>query len=152
MILAVSINNIVYYEMVNDNINKDIFKKFLINTLAKMEKKDINNSIFILDNCSVHCCKDLIEFMQKEKLKVLFTVPYQSCFNPIELCFRCVKNIIYKKIYLNIKSLKKDIIEILNGDKIKETLFKNFAETLLKYKSFIINNQNAKLNVIEKIN
>lgn len=54
MILAVSINNIIYYEMVKDNINKDIFKNFLINTLAKMEQKDINNSVFILDNCSVH--------------------------------------------------------------------------------------------------
>lgn len=87
--------------------------------------------------------------MQKEKLKVLFTVPYQSCFNPIELCFRCIKNIIYKKIYLNIRSLKKDIIDILNRDKIKETLFKNFIETLLKYKSFIIKNQNVNLNITE---
>jgi transposase len=150
IILAISINKVINYEITNENINKNNFAKFLENTINKMNIEELNNTIFIMDNLSVHCCKKLIRIMKRKKLKVLFTVPYESCFNPIELAFRYIKNKTYKKIYLKIKDLKKDVIELLKLKYTEEVLFKNFIETLRKYESFIIKNKFIKLDDIQQ--
>lgn len=42
---------------------------------------------------------------------------------------------------MNINSLKKNIIEIINSNNIKQNLFKNFFETLEKYYAFIKYNE-----------
>lgn len=137
IILAVSINKVINFDLINENINQKNFKIFLEKTIWKLEKNELNNTIFILDNCSIYCPKNIIKYMKLKNLKVLFSVPYQSCFNPIELAFRGIKNITYKKIYINIRALKEDIIKILNWKKIKETLFKNFVETLININSLL---------------
>ena len=146
IILAISINKIINFELIKENINKNNFKQFLETTISKMNENELENSIFVMDNFSVHCCKKIIKLMKRKKLKVLFTVPYESYFNPIELAFRYIKNIIYKKIYLNLRNLKKDVIEILTKKDIEEALFKNFIETLRKYKLFVDENININLD------
>ena len=146
IILAVSINKVINYEMTEANTNKNNFEKFLIITISKMSDFEIKNSIFIMDNLSVHCCQKIINFMNKKKLKVLYTVPYESYFNPIELAFRYIKNIIYRKIYSNIRDLKRDVVRIISKKDIEETLFKNFIETLKKYKLFLETNKNINLD------
>jgi transposase len=98
-----------------------------------------------MDNLSVHSCKNIIKIMKKNKLKVLYSVPYESFFNPIELAFRFIKNITYKKIYLNLRNLKNAVIEILASKNLGKSLFKNFVETLNKYMIFIEENNLIKL-------
>ena len=99
-----------------------------------------------MDNCSIHLSQNIISFMKEKRLKVLFTVPYESSFNPIELAFRFIKNKIYKKIFLNQTSMINYIEEILQDKIIEKNLFKNFNETLLKYESFIEKNITINLN------
>ena len=149
LILAVSIHKVVNYELTTKNINKNNFELFMKKTIESLNKEEINNTIWIMDNLSVHLAKNIKDLFKNNKLKVLYTVPYESVFNPIELGFRFIKNITYKKIYLNIKNLKKDVKSILKGDKIKQCLFKNFVETIEKYLQFIESNIN--INLDEKI-
>ena len=57
----------------------------------------------------------------------------------IEIAFRNIKNLTYKKLYSNIEDLKKDVKIILEGDLIKNSLRKLFRETLKEYQYFIDN-------------
>ena len=122
------------------------FENFMKETIGLLQEEQIKKTIWVMDNLRVHLCKNIKEIMKKNKLKVLFTVPYESIFNPIELCFRYIKNITYKKIYLTINELQKDIIHILKNISIKKALFKNFVETLRKYDLFIERNKNINLD------
>lgn len=149
IILAVSTNSVINYEITKDNINQNNFGNFLEKTIDKMEINELNNAIFIMDNLSVHCSKEVFDKMSKRNIKVLFTVPYESSFNAIELCFRYIKNKTYKKIYLNIKDLRKDVIKILENKSIEEVLFKNFIETLRKYLIFVEKNKFINLDKIQ---
>ena len=108
--------------------------KALVNNMSQDEK---NRTIFILDNLKSHYTLELFEFYYNNHLKILFTVPYNSPFNMVEICFRYIKNIIYKKIYSSKSELLKDIKNILEGKVIYKSLDKLFKETLNKYKKFV---------------
>ena len=91
--------NIIEYELLTENINSKNFEKFLIKMLSDLDDNIIKKSLFIMDNCSIHLSQIIISFMKEKKLKVLFTVPYESSFNPIELAFGFIENKIYKKYF-----------------------------------------------------
>ena len=76
----------------------------------------------------------------------MFTVPYNSPFNMIEIFFRYIKSITYKKIYSNKNALLNVIINILDGEDINKSMFKLYKETLNFYKSFLNNYINFNLN------
>ena len=145
-LLAVGKNNIINYKMTSKNINSFLFTKFFSETIDKIPKDKLISTIFVMDNLSSHLTKEVKNLIKSKSLKVFYTVPYESIFNPIELCFRAIKNITYKNLYKNIKELKKDIINIIESNKLKITLFKNFLETLSKYLLFIQKNKNINLN------
>ena len=149
LILAVSVNKIVNYLMTKENTNKDIFYNFMSTTLEMLSEKEIKNSVFVMDNLSVHLCPNIKELMKKRNLKILYTVPYESEFNPIELCFRYIKNFTYKKIYLKINELQKDVIEILKSEKIKKSLLKNFNENMKKYYNFTKKNTDVNFEFMD---
>lgn len=149
IILAVSINKVVNYKFISENLNRNNFGDFFEETIEKISVDENKKTIWIMDNLPSHLCQNIKKIMKKFRLKVLFTVPYESSFNPIELAFRHIKNLIYKKIYMSINELKKDVIKIIEDDKIKESLFKNFIETLKKYLYFLENNLNINLDLNE---
>lgn len=64
----------------------------------------------------------------------------------IEICFRYIKNITYKKIYSNKNALLNDIINILDGEDINKSMNKLYKETLNVYKAFLNNYINFNLN------
>ena len=144
---AIGTNKVIYYKLSNDNTNSKTFKRFFLNVINNLNELDLNNTIFIMDNLSSHLTKEIKDIITSKKLKVLYTVPYESIFNPIELAFRRIKLITYKKVYKNISELKDEIIKIVNSDKFKTTLYKNFLETLEKYLLFIENNKDINLNL-----
>lgn len=146
IILAVSVNKVINFKLTSENINKKNFELFMKETIGLLSDEEIKNTIWIMDNLSVHLSINIQELMKKNRLKVLFTVPYESVFNPIELGFRYIKNIIYRKIYLTMKELKKDVIKIIKDSKMKNVLFKNFIETIKKYQLFIEINYNLDLD------
>lgn len=144
---AIGTNKVIYYKLSNDNTNSKAFKSFFLNVINNINELDLNNTIFIMDNLSSHLTKEIKDIITSKKLKVLYTVPYESIFNPIELAFRGIKLITYKKVYKNISELKDEIIKIINCDKFNITLKKNFLETLEKYLLFIENNKDINLNL-----
>ena len=64
----------------------------------------------------------------------------------INVCFLKNQVNIYRKIYLTMKELKKDVIKIIKDSKMKNVLFKNFIETIKKYQLFIEINYNLDLD------
>jgi transposase len=146
IILAVGVNRLFYYAISNKNTNSKKFKNFLNELIKYINEKERNEYIVIMDNLTSHCTQEIKKFLEQNQIKALYTVPYESSFNPIELSFRFIKNKIYKNIYMNIKDLKIDIRKILNSDDFKKSLSKNFAETLENYLEFINKNIDLDLN------
>lgn len=146
IILAVTVQKVFNFSFIKENINHINFYSFLEDTIKKLSEDDIKRTIIIMDNCTVHFSKNVIDLMKKNNLKIMYTVPYESEFNPIELSFRHIKNIIYRKIYSNITDLKNDVLTIIKSKDMNRCIFKNFKETLMKYENFIERNINIDLN------
>lgn len=146
LLMAVSNKKIYHYMITNENTNNKIFKTFIKELIDKMGDEEKQNNIIILDNLSCHLTSDLFDLYNKEKLKILFNIPYQSQWNMIELVFRLLKNIIYKKLYNNTKELKNDIIEIIESGKIEDSLPLLYNETIYHYLNFLNKYNNYNLN------
>ena len=149
-VLAISVRKVINFSFMKENINHINFYNFMEDTIKKLSKDAIKRTIFVMDNCTVHFSKNVIELIKKNELNILFTVPYESEFNPIELSFRYIKNIIYKKIYSNITDLKDDVLTIIKSKDMNKCILKNFKETLLKYERFIEINIDIDLNKDQK--
>ena len=52
---------------------------------------NISDCIFIMDNLRVHLSKEIKELVKLYKIKIIYTVPLKSSFNPIEFSFRFIK-------------------------------------------------------------
>ena len=99
--------------------------------------KKITNKkyIIILDNFRGHKIKELFDYYKKEKLNIVFNIPYCSYFNCMQLCFRGLKQIFYSNIYNSTTEMKEDIKEYFESPNINKTLLLNYIETLLQYLS-----------------
>lgn len=77
----------------------------------------------------------MIKFFTENKIIIIYNTPYLSIFNSIELCFRGLKNIIYKTIYKSMNSLK-DIQNIFGSNDFQKAIKYNFKETISEYIKF----------------
>lgn len=145
-LLAVGTKSIINFNLCNKNTNSDLFIEFFEDTIKKLPEIELKKTLFVMDNLSSHISKKMKKIISEKSLKVLYTVPYESIFNPIELAFRGIKVIIYKNIYNNLTCLEKDIKKIIFSERFKTTLFKNFLETLEKYNIFIKKNKDFDMN------
>jgi len=146
LIMAVSKHKIYHYTLTSENINNEVFKKYISDFAKKLDENEKKNSILIMDNMSSHLTNELFEIYYKNKLKVLFNVPYKSMWNMIELVFRQIKNITYKRLYKNIKHLENDIKDIIQSGIIENSLPSFYQETLIHYSNFINEYKNYNLN------
>ena len=126
--------------------------KFFENTINKIDKNYLSNYIFIMDNLHVHLTKNVLSYFKNNNIKLMFSVPYENMFNPIELAFRFIKNYPYRKIFTDMNSLKKYIIDIINSKKISSNLFLNYVEAVEKYYIFVKNNESLNLEQNQEIN
>lgn len=133
LILAVSKDKVIHYELNKKNINTDIFENFLIKTLNKLENEEKEKTVLFMDNARPHKSKKIIKFIKENKLKVITNIPYESSFNSVELSFRFIKNLIYKKLYNSIDEIINDVKNILVSKKFTESLILQYKETLQKY-------------------
>ena len=147
LLMAVSSKKVYGFQINEESTNSKTFKNFMDYLLKNMTQKEKENSVFFMDNLSSHKTLELFSFYKDNKLKVLFNSPYVSEFNMIEYCFRFIKNITYKKIYENILSLKKDVVEIIESQSFLNSLEGLYKDTLLNYINFVEKNQNINLNV-----
>jgi transposase len=66
---------------------------FFINFMDKLKKMDIKNQkYYLLDNARVHKSKKFNEYLNKNKMKIVYNAPYHSETNPIENIFSMLRN------------------------------------------------------------
>lgn len=91
-------------------LNKEIFSEYLEKQLAPTLGED---DIVIMDNCSVHKSKMVLETLKRCRINVLFLPPYSPDYNPIELMWTKVKAYLKKVKARTIETLEKAISEAL---------------------------------------
>jgi transposase len=64
---------------------------------------------YLMDNCVIHRTNKLKEYVKKEKMYLIYNVPYHSEKNPIETVFSVLKN----KINRSINNSYEDVIKII---------------------------------------
>lgn len=69
-------------------LNKSLFSYYLEEFLAPTLKP---GDIVIMDNCSVHRAKGVLDSIYARGASVLFLPPYSPEYNPIELCWSKMK-------------------------------------------------------------
>jgi len=146
LIMAVNTNKVLHYKITEINTTGKKFSEFFRELIDKLNEEEKNNSLFILDNCSSHLTAESFKLYDKEKIKVLYTVPYRSNFNMIEYTFRAIKNITYKKLFSSIDELKTELVIIINDEAFNKRLKLLYKEVLLNYLDFINKYKNENLN------
>jgi transposase len=146
IIMAISQQDLLLYTIdkgTNDNIK---FLDFMKDLIKVLEERDINNPLIIMDNCSIHLTKDLIDFYKENKLKILTIVPYASELNAIEIFFNYIKQKIYKKTFGSLEKLIEFVEKILKEDGLNIIIQKIFKKTTNIYLQYIDNNNGINLN------
>jgi transposase len=70
-------------------LKKEKFVELLKSDIIGLFKN--TSKYLILDNASVHKCKEVIELLEEHKINYLFLPPYSPEFNPIELAWSKLK-------------------------------------------------------------
>jgi len=133
LLLVVSKDKVIYFEINEQGTNQKTFIKFLEGFIKSIENEDNKKYILVLDNLSAHKTPEVTNFLIDNKINVIYNSPYVSEFNCVELSFRYIKKIIYSKIYETIENTIKDVENLLKSKEIQKTLIKNFCETLQTY-------------------
>ena len=144
--MAVSSDKVIHYTINTINTTSNVFKNFMKELLDKMTDEEKKTSIFILDNCFCYLIREMFELYYKQKLKILFGIPYMSNFNLIENMFGVIKNNTYRKLYKDYKSLIADIPKIIEEKIRKYQLNKIYKNILREYYVFIIKHKIKNLN------
>lgn len=148
LILLIGEDSIIHYKFNDESTNEQSFLSFMKESINKIKEAGIEKYLIIMDNLSVHKTGTLLNFYKDNNINILFNSPYCSYFNNIELAFRSLKSVIYKKVFANIEEVEKEIEFIMNQPKFKETLKANYRETLCEYQKFIDLNNKMSFNDI----
>ena len=148
LILASSKDKIIHQKFIKNSIDTKTFIEFLNELIEQINEDERKKIIIVMDNASFHVGHEVIDFFKEKKIKGLTISPYRSFFNMAEFIFRYLKNIIYKNVYNNMESLKKDVNRILKSENLKNSLKNLFRETLQQYVLFIQNHENFDLSNI----
>jgi transposase len=91
----------------------------------KVQKNNIDNQKFMLDNASIHRSKVVDENI---KNNCIYNVPYYSKFNPIEMFFNTLKKYLKSFYIKSISNLRNHINEFIKNVK-SETLNNYFDKS-----------------------
>ena len=72
-------------------LNKDVFEPYIKHFLAPTLNP---GDIVVMDNCSVHRAKDILNPIYERGATVLFLPPYSPDLNPIELAWSKMKSVL----------------------------------------------------------
>ena len=102
--MSVDTSNNINYILKEKSIKADDFNCFIKN--IKKNKK----TTFLMDNARIHHSKIFKETIKKEKIKVIYGIPYYSKYNPIEYIFSLLR----KEIENNQCNNEQDIIKTID--------------------------------------
>lgn len=103
---ALGVSGVVAPLIFKGTLNGDLFRVYVKDNLASALKSGDN---LVLDNCSVHKIKDILEPLTQKGVNVFFLPPYSPDFNPIELTWSKMKSTIRKLKPRTIKELELSI-------------------------------------------
>ncbi len=135
LLCGVTINEIIHFEIYENGINGDIFKKFIQNIINKLTS---SNYCFIFDNVPFHHNKLMLQLIKESGNMYMFTPPYSPNNNPIETVFGIIKEN-FKKEYkikndnsknISISNLIENAVKKFNNDFNKESIKKIFNHSL----------------------
>ena len=95
IIIALTTNGIIHYDINDENTNTELFKEFLIKVIDKLKEK---NYVFIFDNIRFHQNKELLNLISNNGHQYIFTPKYSPDLNPIENVNGIIKQTIDKLI------------------------------------------------------
>lgn len=129
LLMAITKNGILAYEIHKNNINEAIYISFLKNKILNKSK----NKYVLADNIRFHKTNKVMKALKENVTKPLFIPPYSPQFNSIENVFSIIKQ---KYRYLMSKSnnKKEDSLKILVKilDNMKNTNFKKIYKNVRK--------------------
>ena len=88
-----------YTEVINGTLNSKKFTEYLdrlFKYLKDAENVDTSKIGLILDNCSVHRCREVSNYFARRNIAIILLPPYWPEFAPVELLFSLVKRNIMK--------------------------------------------------------
>jgi transposase len=88
VIMAITKNGILGYEIHKTNIRTDTFTSFIRNKVLPLSQ----NKYILMDNVTFHKGNELINMITANNTKTLFIPPYSPEFNPIEYVFSPIKH------------------------------------------------------------
>ena len=119
-VVATTNKKILNFATVDKGLKTDNFLKFI----KKIHISDRENKYtYLIDNASIHRTKKFMDYVRKNKLHVLYNVPYHSETNPIERVFSVLKNEINRNPNDTIEDIIKTILNVKNT--ITETTLMN---------------------------
>lgn len=146
LIMAIEENSVVYYEINDESTTEDKFYNFIKKLVHEINSKNLFPCVLVLDNYSAHKTKKLKELYYNNKINIVFTTPYFSPLNAIELTFRNLKNYLNKKILESINSIKKETEKYIGEKPFLDGIKSNFKETFQMYLNFHNNYRSLNLN------
>ena len=124
VIAAISSTGLIGYELHTGGVSGEEFYDFVRGTLIPNMNPfdgDSDNSILILDNCSIHHVESVLTLLQQSGILVLFLPPYSPDFNPIELTFSYVKKYLQEHDEViqatnNLSDVLKSALDSISGE------------------------------------
>jgi len=129
LLMAITKDEILNYDIYESAINKDSFYDF-INKIINNLKSD--NYTFVFDNATFHKNKEVLNLITNSNNNYLFTPPYSPNLNPIENTFGIIKSIYKKQLKYDNYSIDNLVITVHNSILIFNTLYKNDLEKICK--------------------
>lgn len=140
LLMAITNNRILSYQVHKGSINKNIYNDFIINLISLL---DSNNKYYLMmDNVRFHHNKILKEYMSSNINEIIYTPPYSPELNPVEMVFSIIKHHFKQDKNNTIYLMKKQINNII-------TSIKRSFNNLYKY-SFNLDNHNHYKIIVDR--
>ena len=129
--MGITTKKIIAHTMIKNAANADSFIEFIKKLIKELDDK--KQHYLLLDNASIHRSIKFKELIKKyPNVNIIYNVPYSPQYNPIEMVFSFIKNIIrHKNDNTNITNLKKNIKIAIN--KMTSTKLNNYFKHSLHF-------------------
>jgi hypothetical protein len=117
---AMSNKKLIHYKICESSFNKETFNLFIKELQVKIKK---DKKCLFLDNASIHKNKELQKYVEDNKIKMIYNIPYMSIYNPIEFVNKMIRNRIQENEYKSVEELDKILKDLQNENNVNK--FKN---------------------------
>lgn len=127
LLMAITKDEILNYDIYESSINKQSFYDFIKKIITNLKE---DGYTFVFDNVSFHKNKEVLSLITDSNNNYLFTPPYSPNLNPIENTFGIIKSIYKKELKINNYSTKDLILNIQNSILIFDAIYKSDLEKI----------------------